>query len=780
MTDAISLTLRLTRCPKCGQLHLIAYKKLRNDVECGCGTNFLGAEFVIHFSPPETTSPYTTWRCRRCERNLLVPEFAIHFPALCVCGNPYPYQPNLPPGIPTQWRLHAAEDAVLGDDPMFLENQLIAYRAGQKYHYDFEKLEGSTYLVTNPTKQTKYRVTLDEIGRDSCECDVFGTSGGTCIHIEHLRLRLGMPSPALTFRDAGRGIYAWFDKSSFPARIRLGCFGNTLPVAQMAAQNVVTISDRETLKTVQDKVEQQGVPFWVFASAQRALVVPNGIESDLRVAKRISSVGRSFLAKAFPKLHLHQIEGALFLAITQRALLLDEMGLGKTLQAIAAAHLLHEFASMKSCLIVCPKSVMSHWSQELNDYSGTPSTIIEGSVRARRDLYRSPTLFKIVTIETLRSDFPEIGNPDLIIVDEVQKIRNASTKSNKVISSLNSRFIFGLSGAAIEAGLPDLYEILRAIRIPNLERPLEFFATHVICDDFGRPMRSLDSEIFFVRHSERILRRLKSEVASGLPDLHMTEVELPLTPLQESMSRPLLTELGEIDERLKVRFDSDDFVRSRWLINRLVELSDSSALIDPSTNESSKLTWLKEYLCRICIADSEKVVIFTRWTRCQDLITELCNEVGVGFTTLRGEDSAQKRKEAIEQFKCDDEVRVFISTDAGGTGVNLQFARHVVVFEPSWNPSMDAQRIQRVHRIGQRRTVEAVSPLTYLDQIIVQMTHGRKQFSADAIDAVRSPSREFNLPTWPELYPVIRHYHELGQQTVACLKSQKESVRKKK
>jgi SNF2 family DNA or RNA helicase len=344
---------------------------------------------------------------------------------------------------------------------------------------------------------------------------------------------------------------------------------------------------------------------------------------------------------------------------------------------------------------------------------------------------------------------------------------------------LNSRFVFGLSGTAIETGLPDLYEILRAIRIPNLERPLEFFATHIICDDFGRPKHTVDSEIFFARHSDRILRRLKSEVASELPELRMTEVELPLSPLQETLSRPLLSELGDVSKRLETRFDSEDFARSQWLINRIVELSNSSALIDPSTNESSKLTWLREYLRRVCITDSEKVVIFTRWTRCQDLITDLCNEVGVGFTTLRGEDSVQKRKEAIERFKCDDQVLAFISTDAGGMGVNLQFARHIVVFEPSWNPSMDAQRIQRVHRIGQKRPVEAVSPLTYLDHFFVRSTHGRKNFSADAIDAVRSPTRQFDLPTWSELYPVIRHYHELAQQPLP-VSHPKKTGRKKK
>ena len=440
------------------------------------------------------------------------------------------------------------------------------------------------------------------------------------------------------------------------------------------------------------------------------------------------------------------------------------MGLGKTLQAIAAARLLHNLAGMNSCLVVCPKSVLDHWSHELQKFAGETCTVVKGDANRRRRLYEAPTLFKTVTIESLREDFPAIGTPDLIIFDEVQKLANVATLSNRVIQSANSRFFFGLSGTAVATGLPDLYGVLKAMRAPDLGRSLDFYASHVISDRFGKPCFTMNAGAFYVRHADCILRRLKTEVEPNLPEIKITEVDLELSALQLEMARPLLVELEMVKERLELRYDTDDFNRSRWLINRIAELSDSTALLDPTTNDSSKLTWLKEYLLSECFTDADKVVIFTRWTRSQDLICKVCDEIGIGFETLRGESTLSERKNAIDRFKKDQKVRAFVSTDAGGVGINLQFARKVVIFEPSWSPSTDAQRIQRVHRIGQKRAVEAVYLLTFLDSKFVLATHRKKLFSANAIDALRSPNRNSGLPTWPELCAVIRYYQECAKQ----------------
>ena len=120
---------------------------------------------------------------------------------------------------------------------------------------------------------------------------------------------------------------------------------------------------------------------------------------------------------------------------------------------------------------------------------------------------------------------------------------------------------------------------------------------------------------------------------------------------------------------------------------------------------------------------------------------------------------------AIDSFAIDKSIRAFVSTDAGALGTNLHSARYVVNFEPAWNPSTNAQRIQRVHRIGQTREVKAVYLLTPLDQIFVLSTHGRKNFSPDRIDARMSPGQS-SLPLWEELLPVIDCFRLLARKGV--------------
>jgi len=504
----------------------------------------------------------------------------------------------------------------------------------------------------------------------------------------------------------------------------------------------------------------------VLLSAKMALAVPRGSQCDSHLSNIILRQGRAFLATTIPELRDYQLDGGIFLASVQRALLLDEMGLGKTVQAIAGACLLREFGALRSCLIVAPKSVLPQWEAELKRFAGEQCVLVQGDSRKRETLYRCSSFFKAVTLESLRQDFPRIGAPDLVVFDEVQRVRDVTTLSNRVIRSLESRFFFGLSGTAIEKSLEDLYGILRAVRCPELESPVEFYASHIVCDPFGKVTFTHHPEFFSIRHSDRILRRLKSEVESTLPRLCVEHVELGLTALQEEMAEPLLEELEIIAQRLRERYEMNDFIRHRSLINRIVELSDSTALLDQATSSSCKLEWLSPYLRQTCVLEQEKVVIFTRWTRSQGLICDLCAALGIPFVSLSGEDSVAKRRIAIDSFTTDKCIRAFVSTDAGGVGVNLHSARCVVNFEPAWNPSTNAQRIQRVHRIGQTREVKAVYLLTPLDQLFVLSTHGRKSFSPDRIDAARLSPDQSTLPTWEELLPVIDCFRVLASKGV--------------
>ncbi|MCA9092534.1 MAG: DEAD/DEAH box helicase [Planctomycetaceae bacterium] len=502
------------------------------------------------------------------------------------------------------------------------------------------------------------------------------------------------------------------------------------------------------------------IPFVVSPSVSMALTVEREVRTTEKLAETVSQEGRAFLAKKVPQLHPFQVEGALFLARTQRALLLDEMGLGKTIQSIAAACLLRKFAGIQSCLIIAPKSVLKNWATEIFKFIGEQCVIISGTDGKREELYRRKEFFKAVTLESFRKDYPNTGKSELIIVDEVHKCRDITTLSSRVLRSVESPFLFGLSGTAIEKSLDDLYGILRVLRAGRLETPLEFAATHLACNDFGKVVYTAHPEFFYIRHSDRIRRRLKSEVDNSIPALNVVSVALPLTPIQDELAIPMLSELEELCERLRERYETNDFIRRRWLINRIVELSNSSELIDPSTHGSSKLEWLRDFLQATCTCPENKVVVFTRWTRCLKMICTLCDFLNLKYVKLTGDTKTDERLEVVHQFTNDLQTLVFISTDAGGVGINLQVARIVVNLEPAWNPSVDSQRIQRLHRLGQTREVTAYLPQTILDAKFTLETHGKKQWIADQIDGARFRSMQDLPPAWGELLSIIRHIRE--------------------
>lgn len=164
------------------------------------------------------------------------------------------------------------------------------------------------------------------------------------------------------------------------------------------------------------------------------------------------------------KLYPYQIEGVAFLAGTGRALLADDMGLGKTLQAIAAAAWLHEHEGVRRTLIICPASLKHQWAREIERFTGQETQIIQGPAPERGVQYRRPAAFYIINYELILRDLSVINEtlcPDLIIMDEAQRIKNWRTKIAAAVKRIPSRYAFVLSGTPLENRLEDLYSLCR-------------------------------------------------------------------------------------------------------------------------------------------------------------------------------------------------------------------------------------------------------------------------------------------------------------------------------
>ena len=154
----------------------------------------------------------------------------------------------------------------------------------------------------------------------------------------------------------------------------------------------------------------------------------------------------------------YQIRGALFAACRGRVVLADDMGLGKTIQAIAAAELLRRRRGIERVLVVAPASVKYQWKTEIEKFCGLSAQVIDGPMPHRKKLYASPAFFNLTSYELVLKDIEDMHNlrPDLIILDEAQRIRNWATATARTIKQLKSRYAFVLTGTPLENKLEEL------------------------------------------------------------------------------------------------------------------------------------------------------------------------------------------------------------------------------------------------------------------------------------------------------------------------------------
>ena len=236
------------------------------------------------------------------------------------------------------------------------------------------------------------------------------------------------------------------------------------------------------------------------------------------------------------RLYPFQESGAMHLAFSRRALLADDMGLGKTVQAITASALLKELRGIQRVLIICPASLKHQWSREIRRFTSLPVNIVDGGLMKRLPFYRDPAFFTILNYEIVRRDIKEIEHlrPDLIILDEAQRIKNWRTKTATTVKQLQSRYAFVLTGTPLENRLDELYSIFQFID-PRILGPLWHFN-----DRFFEleERRSGTYKVLGYRNLEELrgmiapyaLRRTREEVLQDLPPRVDNNFFVEMTP----------------------------------------------------------------------------------------------------------------------------------------------------------------------------------------------------------------------------------------------------------
>jgi SNF2 family DNA or RNA helicase len=351
----------------------------------------------------------------------------------------------------------------------------------------------SLFEVSSVSKRV-YRVeirSLDEL-QNSCTCpDYKANLIGTCKHIEGVLISLEKEygkklKKLMEERPRGTQIYLhhamdvsvritlplpnnsrikdlltrYFD----PAGLLIGSPLQALP-ALLADIDTLPVRDRsfirvneavhEHLALLQDHEEVQQQKEWFLDQVRR---------------------GRRTFDVLSTKLYPYQEQGAMHLAFGRRAMLADDMGLGKTVQAIAASALLKEMRDIQRTLIICPASLKHQWAREIRRFTSLSVTVVEGGLLDRRKIYNSASFFKVINYELVRHDMDELLelHPDLIILDEAQRIKNWRAKTAMMVKSLPSRYAFVLTGTPLENRIDELYSIFQFLD-PRILGPLWHF-----------------------------------------------------------------------------------------------------------------------------------------------------------------------------------------------------------------------------------------------------------------------------------------------------------------
>ena len=297
--------------------------------------------------------------------------------------------------------------------------------------------------------------------------------------------------------------------------------------------------------------------------------------------------------------------------------------------------------------------------------------------------------------------------PDVVVLDEAQRIKNWESKTSKAVKKLHTRYAMVLTGTPLENKLEELYSIVQFVDERRFGPAFQFLHDHRVLDAEGQLVGYRNLESIREKLEPIFLRRTRSEVLGQLPPRTDTTAFVELSDEQRVPYEEQKTALGRL---LGKNFLSDlDRKRVLACLANLRMICNSTFLVDRTTRYSPKLDEFAELLPGLT---EHKVVVFSQWETMLHLAAEVLNAQKIGFALLHGGLSGPERKAVLERFRTEPVCRVFLSTDAGGVGLNLQEADAVVNLELPWNPAVLEQRIARVHRLGQLRPVRVLHFVT--------------------------------------------------------------------
>ena len=357
-------------------------------------------------------------------------------------------------------------------------------------------------------------------------------------------------------------------------------------------------------------------------------------------------------------LYPYQAEGALFATRAGRALIGDDMGLGKTIQAIAAMQLLARHFGVSRVLVICPTSLKYQWQSEIQRFTGREGAngarVISGGRAQRQKEYALDDFCKITNYEKLQPDLDLIAQwaPELVIVDEAQRVKNWNTIAARALKRIDSPYAIVLTGTPLENKLEELVSIVQFVDQHRLGPTWKLLYEHQVKDEAGRVTGYARLDKIGETLAPVMIRRRKSEVLRQLPARTDQNLLVPMTEAQMAYHQENADIVAKIVHRWrKTKFLSDmDQRRLTCALQNMRMSCNSTYLLDQETDHGVKADELAALLDDLFADPEAKAVVFSQWTRTHDIVIRRLEARGIGYVSFHGGVPSEKRTALIERF----------------------------------------------------------------------------------------------------------------------------------
>lgn len=420
-------------------------------------------------------------------------------------------------------------------------------------------------------------------------------------------------------------------------------------------------------------------------------------------------------------------------------ILADDMGLGKTLQILSAILHFKEVNSLenKSSLIIVPPTLLSNWENEIKKFTPELTYYIYHGTNRTFPLEEYDLILTSYGVIRLDLDIFQDKTWFICVIDEAQNIKNPNTQQTKAIKSIKAENKVALTGTPIENKLTDYWSIFDFVNKGYLSNLDNFKANYVMRIERLEETKTLEK--FKTITKPFVLRRLKTDdnIKEELPDKIINDIYCSLTKKQIRLYNAIMEGIFE-DLEGKTGIERRGIILN--IITGLKQVCNHPSQFlksdNPKINESGKMELLITILENILDVD-EKVIIFTQYAQMSKIIEQLVSKkLKTNVLFLHGSLTQQKKAEVISNFQENKEFKILVATlKTGGVGLNLTAAQNVIHYDLWWNPAIENQATDRVHRIGQKSDVMVYRFITKgtLEEVIDQMSKNKLNLAEKAI-----------------------------------------------